>query len=66
MKTGTVMGSGTMQRWLIGNGRFDDVEEYTFKDADGDGENEKHLIKLVLCQIIFLWIGQNPESPQIL
>ena len=49
-----------------GNGRFDDVEEYTFKDADGDGENEKHLYKIgsVPNNILVDW--SDPESPQLL
>ena len=29
-----------------GNGRFDDIEDYTLKDSDGDGTPEKHLYQI--------------------
>ena len=49
-----------------GNGRFDDTEDYTLKDSDGDGTTEKHLYQIgsVPNNILVDW--SNPESPQLL
>ena len=50
----------------IGNGRFDDIEDYTLKDSDGDGTPEKHLYQIgpVPNNILVDW--SNPEIPQLL
>ena len=49
-----------------GNGRFDDIEDYTLKDSDGDGTPEKHLYQIgsVPNNILVDW--SNPEIPQLL
>ena len=49
-----------------GNGRFDDIEDYTLKDSDGDGTPEKHLYQIgsVPNNILVDW--SSPESPQLL
>ena len=49
-----------------GNGQFDDIEDYTLKDSDGDGTSEKHLYQIgsVPKNILVDW--SNPEVPQLL
>ncbi len=47
-----------------GNGQYDDIEQYTSKDADGDGENEKHLylIGSIPNNVLVDWTEEsNPE-----
>ena len=47
-----------------GNGQYDDVEEYTSKDSDGDGNAEKYLYKIgsVPNNILVDWTdSDNPE-----
>ena len=47
-----------------GNGQYDDIEEYTSKDSDGDGNAEKYLYKIgsVPNNILVDWTdSDNPE-----
>ena len=47
-----------------GNGQYDDIEEYTPKDSDGDGNAEKYLYKIgsVPNNILVDWTDlENPE-----
>ena len=47
-----------------GNGQYDDIEEYTSKDSDGDGNAEKYLYKIgsVPNSILVDWTdSDNPE-----
>ena len=47
-----------------GNGQYDDIEEYTSRDSDGDGNLEKHLYKIgsVPNNILVDWTdSDNPE-----
>ena len=47
-----------------GNGQYDDIEEYTPKDSDGDGNAEKYLYKIgsVPNNILVDWTdSDNPE-----
>jgi len=47
-----------------GNGQYDDIEEYTPKDSDGDGNAEKYLYKIgsVPNNILVDWTdSENPE-----
>ncbi len=49
-----------------GNGRYDDIEEYTLKDIDDDGELEKQLYKIGDRPNNILVDWSAPEDPQIL
>ena len=47
-----------------GNGRYDEIEQYTSKDIDGDGENEKllYLIGSIPNNVLVDWTdSSNPE-----
>ena len=50
----------------VGNGRYDDVEIFTLKDLDGDGNEEKYLytIGAVPNNILVDW--SNADDPQLL
>ena len=50
----------------VGNGRYDDVEIFTLKDLDGDGNDEKYLyiIGTVPNNILVDW--SNADEPQLL
>jgi len=50
----------------VGNGRYDDVEIFTLKDLDGDGNDEKYLytIGAVPNNILVDW--SNADDPQLL
>ena len=50
----------------VGNGRFDGIEEYILKDADGDGELEKNLFKIGSLPNNILVDWSSPDDPQIL
>ena len=49
-----------------GNGRYDDVEEFTYKDVDSDGEFEKHLYKIGSKPDNLLVDWSVPDNPQLL
>ena len=50
----------------VGNGRYDDVEIFTLKDLDADGDDEKYLyiIGVVPNNILVDW--SNEDDPQLL